>query len=157
MSLTQLVKLITGEFFADSPNLKDGCNMACLRWYCIWAKLTPISCIKDIISAGCADWQDMKILKQRLPWNLRSNMASALVSSDSHLSDKAKIAFRTIGRPFRLPLLKFIECWSMNLQCRIAVTWYWMLEIAYGLNWPLLFVFVKDIISSNFTEFMHDV
>ena len=27
------------------------------------------------------------------------------VSSDSHLSDRAKIAFRTIGRPFRLPLI----------------------------------------------------
>ena len=30
------------------------------------------------------------------------------VSSDSHLSDKAKIAFRTIGRPFRLPLYLFV-------------------------------------------------
>ena len=32
-----------------------------------------------------------------------------LVSSDTHLSDRAKVAFRTIGRPFRLPLHTSIE------------------------------------------------
>ena len=35
------------------------------------------------------------------------------VSSNSHLSDKAKIAFRTIGRPFRLPLVIFSKICSM--------------------------------------------
>ena len=31
------------------------------------------------------------------------------VSSDSHLSDKAKIAFRTIGRPFQRPLWQLVK------------------------------------------------
>ena len=36
------------------------------------------------------------------------------VSSDSHLSDKAKIVFRTIGRPFRLPLLTWLTYYKFT-------------------------------------------
>ena len=108
---------VRGKWISSVHNLES--NEGLRQDYMV----TPVHC--NVVTA------------QRLPWNLRStrpsDMASALVrnqmctclrliklicaiiicssirrvSSDSHLSDKAKIAFRTMGHQFRRPLLQF--------------------------------------------------
>ena len=126
------------------------------EWRCSWSSAGRW-CSNYIWVRGCHEIWEALILRT-------SNMASALVrnqmctcprllklicviiiwssigrvSSDSHLSDMAKIVFRTIGRPFRRPLWvinKFIERSTSLLHIKVWLileVWQW-----WALDWPI--------------------
>ena len=55
------------------------------------------------------------------------------VSSDSHLSDRAKIAFRTIGRPFRWPLCSTVRVHKGIILCMHPANDRWRYTVTLSL------------------------